>query len=152
MELDLCHEIDLARWFFGDLQVDYSAGGKFSSLDLRSNDTATAILSPVGDLSPLITVSLDYVSRRRVRRYEIVGDRGTLSWNIDGELSVATSAGCRSLPIGERDFDVGASYTQMMRALMTATETGAHERFQSLEDGLESTLLALCVRDEERCA
>jgi predicted dehydrogenase len=152
VELDLCHEIDLARWFFGDLQVDHAAGGKFSSLDLQSNDTATAILSPTGGPSPLITVSLDYVSRCRVRRYEIVGDGGTLSWNIDGELSMATSDGCRSLTVGEDGFDVGGSYVEMMRAVLIAAETGAHDQIQSLDDGLASTVLAVGVRDEGRRA
>jgi len=79
--LDLVHEIDLARWLFGEFDVVKAAGGKFSRLEIDSEDTACILLARAGR-PPVIAISLDYVSRRNVRRYEIVGDEGTLVWRM----------------------------------------------------------------------
>jgi predicted dehydrogenase len=147
VELDLSHEIDLARWFFGDIAVDYSAGGHFSDLELDAHDTSVTVLSPRDAPGPIVTISLDYVSRQRVRWYEVVGDRGRIEWSIDGSLELMTADGRRSLDEGPSDFDVGSSYLTMMNLLLDATTGGASEECQTLTDGLLSTRLALESRD-----
>lgn len=149
VELDLSHEYDLARWLFGELDVAFASGGRFSELGLRANDTAVAVLTPGRDQPPLVTVTLDYVSRRRVRRYEIVGDRGSLVWDLDGSLTLLSGEGVRHLDAGPDAFDVGASYVTMMRALVASDRgSGAAPELQSLRDGLASTKLAVRARDE----
>lgn len=147
VELDLSHEFDLARWFFGELQVDFATCGQFSDLDIRSHDTAVAALSPLQAPHPLVTVALDYVSRQRVRWYEVVGDRGRIEWCIDGTLDMMTAEGRRSLTGDAVEFDVGSSYVSMLQGVLGAIETGDLTGTQSLSDGLSSTRLALEVRD-----
>jgi predicted dehydrogenase len=147
VELDLSHEIDLARWFFGELRLEFAASGRFSTLELDSNDTATAVFVPTDRPAPLVTVTLDYVSRRRTRAYEIVGDEGTLSWNVDGVLQLTTSSGRRSLVDDAADHDVARSYVGLIEAVLAAGRGDAKAPVQSLEDGLRSTRLAIEVRD-----
>lgn len=146
VELDLSHEFDLARWFFGDLQVEFARGAHLSDLELASNDTAVSVLSPVVGSGPIVTVSLDYVSRQRVRWYEIVGDRGRLEWNIDGTLELMTSQGRQMLSDRPTDFDVSSTYVDLIDQVLTAD--GSASSGQTLEDGLESSRLALQVRDQ----
>jgi hypothetical protein len=47
-------------------------GGTYSSLVLKVEDTAVLTLSRPG--GPAVSVGLDYVSRRPIRRYEFVGE------------------------------------------------------------------------------
>lgn len=148
VELDLSHEFDVARWFFGEQQVAFATGGRLSELELMSNDTSISVLAPAGGRAPLVTVSLDYVARQRVRWYEIVGDRGRLEWNIDGALALMDEAGRHSLTGDPIDFDVGQTYVTMLEAVMAAIDSGDTAAVQTLSDGVASTRLALDVRDQ----
>jgi len=146
VELDLCHEIDAARWLFGELEVAFSAAGRLSGLDLQSNDTSVSVLRGSDGRPPLVTVSLDYVSRPRVRRYEVVLQDGRIVWNLDGVLEEHTEEGSRTLDVGDAAFDVPSTYVDMIRSVMRSVETGADDGVQSLSDGVASTRLALAVR------
>lgn len=147
VELDLSHEFDAARWFFGDLAVEFARGGHFSSLELQASDTSVSVLAPAPGAAPVVTVALDYVARQRVRWYEVVGDEGRVEWSLDGRLELSDAAGRHDLSDTPSDFDVNATYVEMIRGVVEATTTGATTGFQSLADGLASTQLALQVRD-----
>jgi len=147
VELDLAHEFDMARLLLGELQIDYSRGGKFSELELQANDTSVSVLSPNDAPDPVVTVALDYVARRRVRRYEVVGDRGRIEWDIDGDLVLETVAGRCSLTTEADEFDIARSYETMVHDVVYAVESGSDEGVQSLADGLASTRLAVEARD-----
>lgn len=147
VELDLSHEFDVARWWFGEMQVDFARCGRFSDLDLRSNDTAVAVLQPSDRPAPVVTVALDYVARRRVRWYEVVGDQGRIEWNLDGSVDLTTADGRSVLCPDDGDFDVAATYVDMLQATLGAVATGDTSETQALVGGLASTRLALDVRD-----
>jgi predicted dehydrogenase len=148
VELDLSHEFDVARWFFGDLGVDFARGGRFSGLDLRANDTSVSVLSPARNDAPVVTVAVDYVARRRVRWYEVVGDHGRVEWNLDDGLRVYTnSAGPELVQAPLQPNDITDTYTDMLTAVLSATGPDDLGAAQSLTDGLASTRLALEVRD-----
>lgn len=147
VELDLSHEFDVARWFFGDLAVEFARGAHHTALELRANDTSVSVLAPAPGGAPVVTVSLDYISRQRVRWYEVVGEAGRVEWSIDGRLELSNSAGRHDLSAGPGDFDVHGTYLDMIRAVVDAEATGDSTGYQSLADGLASTSLALQVRD-----
>jgi predicted dehydrogenase len=146
VELDLCHEIDAARWLFGELEVEFSAAGRLSGLDLQSNDTSVSVLRGVERQPPLVTISLDYVSRPRVRRYEVVLQGGRIVWDLDGILEEHTDEGSRTLDVRAAAFDVASTYVDMIQSVMRSVETGVDDGIQSLADGVASTRLALAVR------
>ena len=147
VELDLSHEFDMARWLFGELRVDFARGARFSDLEIDANDTCVSMLSPLVGGGPITTVSLDYVSRKAVRSYDIVGDRGSVHWNLGGPLEATTPGTRHPLPTEPSDFDMSTSYVHMMTATLRAVETGDDRFVQSLRDGLASTRLALSARD-----
>lgn len=148
VELDLCHEFDLARWFFGDMSVEFARTGRYSTLELQASDVAVAMLVPRSKPAPLVTVALDYVARQRVRWYEIVGDQARVEWSLDGRVELAMSDGVRSLVENSADFDIDASYAAMISDVVHAVRSGDASTVQRLEDGITSTLLALKVRDQ----
>lgn len=149
VELDLVHEIDLVRWFFGETQLEYARCGKYSDLEIAANDTALMVFS-AGPAGPVIHVSLDYVSRQRLRHYEVVGDRAGLCWDIRGTLDLISPEGRKTIDGRENGFDVAQSYVDMLRAVFAAIDGNGPDPTQSLDDGLKSTRLALQVREEGR--
>lgn len=147
VELDLVHEIDVARWLLGELDLRFALGGRHSSLGLQSNDVSAMVLSGVGGAPPLVQISLDYVSRQRLRHYEIVGDRGGLLWDLRGSLDWIGPDSRRTLVDAPDAFDVGATYLDMIDHIGDALRGNWRAPLQPLEDGLLSTRLAIQARD-----
>jgi predicted dehydrogenase len=145
--MDLIHEIDMARWLFGEFDQVRAMTGKFSSLDITSEDTACIILGKI-EGPPVVSLSLDYVSRRRVRRYEIVGEEGTLSWDLgEQRLEISRSQSTERIECGKSAFDVAETYRTAMKEFVDAVH---HKRTTSpdIKDGLKSVELALTAKEE----
>ena len=144
--LDLIHEIDMARWLFGSLDLVHAAAGKFSRLEIESEDTACILLDRKRS-APLVAISLDYVSRRRVRRYEVVGDEGTLVWDLErATLERSDASGTHAVDCAASDFDVAATYVDGLREFLDCL--GGGQPSCGIMDGLESAELALRAREK----
>jgi len=145
--MDLIHEIDMARWLFGEFDQVQAMTGKFSSLDITSEDTACILLGK-SEGPPMVSLSLDYVSRRRVRRYEIVGEEGTLIWDLgEKRLEISRSQSTERIECGESAFDVAETYRTAIKIFIDAAY---HKRPVSpdIKDGLRSVELALTAKEE----
>lgn len=146
--LDLIHELDAARWLFGEFDQVHSLGGRYSRLDIESEDSAAIILGRVG--GPVTSLSLDYVSRRPIRRYEIVGDEGTLVWNLPGkELVMQRECGEETITSDPADFDVPTTYIRAMQEFLEAID-GNKSTSQDLSDGVQSAALAVKINKQLR--
>lgn len=141
VELDLVHEVDVARWFFSDLDLAFSIGAQLSGLEVDCHDVSTMVLIPQ-DGGPIIDISLDYVARERIRRYEIVGDTGTLVWDIAGWLHLVGPEGYVDIDKSPGGFDIASSYVEMMRSILAADNPSGSALVQDLRDGLRSSRLA----------
>lgn len=143
--LDLIHEIDAARWLFGEFDRAIAFEAKLSSLEIDAEDTACLLLGrPLG---PLVTIGLDYVARQRVRRYDVVGDEATLTWDLsDRRLTLITPSGTETLSAADAEFDVDATYRPAMSEFLSAVRTDAATS-QDLLDGLATTELALRAKN-----
>ena len=145
--MDLIHEIDVARWLFGEFDQVRALSGKFSSLDITSEDTACILLGK-SEGPPVVSLSLDYVSRRLVRRYEIVGEEGTLIWDLGGKLlEIVGPKNTECIECGKSAFDVAETYRTAMKEFIDAVQ---HKRPASpdIKDGLKSVELALTAKKE----
>lgn len=143
--MDPIHEIDIARWLFGEFAQVQSMMGKFSSLEIQSEDTACILLGNGGP--PLVSLSLDYVSRRLVRRYEIVGDKGTLVWDlVEQRLELSESQSTENIDCGEFAFDVSETYRTAMKLFLEAVEQN-RPLSPDIKDGLNSVELALTAKE-----
>lgn len=143
--LDLMHEIDAARWLFGEFDQVIAMAGKYSGLEIASEDTACMVLRGQQG-GPLVTVSLDYVSRHRVRRYEIVGEKGTLIWDLaSARLDIITRGGVKAVECGGSDFDMNQTYVAAMKEFVDSVEDGCTTS-QDIFEGMRSVNLAFRVR------
>lgn len=144
--LDLIHEIDQARWLFGEYESVCALGGQFSSLAVDTEDTACILLGNRGR-APVVSISLDYVSRKKVRRYEIVGDQGSLVWDLnERNLHLHTGGASETIDCGPNGYDTQQTYIQAMTEFLECIESGEHIPAPDIVDGLKSTELALRAR------
>ncbi|HWZ83140.1 MAG TPA: Gfo/Idh/MocA family oxidoreductase [Terriglobales bacterium] len=78
--LDCIHEIDLARWYLGDVVDVFCAAGHLSSLEIATEDVAVLVSRHASGV--LSEVHLDYVQRSYERGCQIAGEDGSLSWDF----------------------------------------------------------------------
>jgi hypothetical protein len=76
--LDLIHEIDLAYHFFPQLKLKVNYSARVSQLKIDTED----LVELQSTQPPLVTVKLDYLNQCRTRRYQIVGELGTIDCDI----------------------------------------------------------------------
>jgi predicted dehydrogenase len=81
--LDWVHEIDLARWYFGEVQEVFCASGHMSSLEISTEDVAALICRH--ESGTLCEMHLDYVQRIYERGCQIVGEAGSILWDFSRE-------------------------------------------------------------------
>ena len=141
---DLIHEIDSARWMLGQLNPLCCYSTSVESLNITSESVAMSCLR--SSSNALVSLVVDYVSRKPLRRYQIVGDRGTLIWDLAQKKLVLQSSGQDEiLCYNPNDFDMDKTYYSAMRELVCAIQQMSLPS-QGLEDGLQTAALAIDLK------
>lgn len=142
---DLVHEIDMARWLLGPLEVVAAAGGHLSGLPGSADDVHVALLR-TADRAP-VTIALDYVSAQLVRRYAMTGEHGTLVWDLAQRRAWIDAHGRSETITSEAaDFDVAATYGAQMDDWIAAMREPAHRVACPVADAIDSTALMLAMK------
>lgn len=79
--LDCIHEIDLTRWYLGEVQDLFCMTQHTGSLDINTEDIAELVCRHVG--GAMSEIHLDYLQRSYERGCQIVGERGSLFWDFN---------------------------------------------------------------------
>lgn len=138
--LDLIHEIDLACWL---LDADYllgAWGGHYSRLSIQVEDSALIALST--RTGAPVAVQLDYVSRQPVRRIHVVGDEGSIEWDLIKRTCLLKRAA--EPEVEGEGFDVGAAYGAAIGELVEAAESGTSTSIP-LSEAFRSTRIAIAA-------
>jgi predicted dehydrogenase len=144
--LDLVHEIDMALWLLGPLSVHAAVSGKLGPQPIRSDDVHVALLRRENGAP--VTVSLDYVSCQPVRRYAIVGDRGTLTCDLMArQLVLEDATGREVLASAPQDFDVAATYARQMADWLAAVNDPSRALLSPMEEALATAALMLDMKE-----
>ena len=139
---DLSHELDAARALLGEYDIVAAAAQQLPSLEIASH-AAACILGRTGS-GCLITIALDYVARRPVRRYELIGDQATLIWDLpERRLLLCGPDGTTSLADDQAAFNVGQTYLDGLQDFVDSISTGRPTLLPHLADGLKSTTLSI---------
>jgi len=77
--LDLIHEIDYLYWLFGKADAIIAMANKSSSLDVDTEDNADILIRFKNNVQA--NIHLDYIQRRPQRICQIIGEKGTITWN-----------------------------------------------------------------------
>jgi predicted dehydrogenase len=77
---DLSHELDLVQYIFGDWNKLTAIGGKFSDLDIQTDDTFSILLQT--DQCSAVSVQMNYSDRLRQRLITVNGNNGTIQIDL----------------------------------------------------------------------
>jgi predicted dehydrogenase len=143
--LDLIHEFDQARWLLGEFDEIAAVAGRASSLRIDAEDSACVILRGAGG-APVVAIGLDYISRRPVRRYEVIGEEGTLVWDLQTQsLRLVRRDTVDAVDCGADAFDIARTYVTALMDFLRDVELG-EPTSQDVREGLRTAELALRAR------
>lgn len=144
---DLIHELDSVRYLMGDFDQVKAMTSLFKPLEISSDSIATLLLAK-SEGGPLVTVGLDYVARRPVRKYEIYGEDASLIWDLSNtQLQKHMSDGVEIITDNPEDFDVSQTYIDAMQEFLEAVKAGSATT-QDIEEGLKSAELAVLAKEQ----
>lgn len=144
--LDLQHEFDVAEWICGPLQTLAASIGHVLSLEIESESVATVMLRN-NDTGALVTVALDYVARKPLRYYRLIGDKATLVWSLaDKALWRETATGAEKIDCDPEDFSIPNTYKTALAEFLASIREGKPTS-NPLQSGLTSNILALRAKE-----
>ncbi|GAA3399843.1 Gfo/Idh/MocA family protein [Paenibacillus hodogayensis] len=79
---DLSHELDYVQWLFGPWRRAAAIGGRFSPLEIDSDDTFALLLAT--ERCPVVTIQINYVDRIGQRKLIVNGTNHTYSAELFG--------------------------------------------------------------------
>jgi predicted dehydrogenase len=77
---DLSHELDLVQYIFGDWNRLTAIGGKFSDLEIETDDTFSILMQT--DRCSAVSVQMNYSDRLRQRLITVNGNNGTIQIDL----------------------------------------------------------------------
>lgn len=142
--LDLVHELDYADWLLGPIRAVSAEVRHSGTLGIDAEDTADLILG--FESGATASCHLDYLARPPVRGGWILGDRGSIRWDLIGGTG-ERSDGMRSEPLAVPG---GWEREDMYRdelAVFADAIAGRGEFPVGLEAGARAVRIALAARE-----
>lgn len=124
--LDCIHEIDLARWYLGEIESVFCRAGHLSSLEIETEDVAVLICQHRG--GAVSEIHLDYVQRTYERGCQIVGELGSVFWDFNSKAVrcyQAASMEWASYPQPDA-WQLNDMYVDEMRHFLDCLGNGSH--------------------------
>ena len=113
--LDGIHEIDYARWMFGEVSEVYAQGGKLSSLKIDTEDSVNILMRMAAGFT--VSIHMDYIQRHYWRTCKVIGEEGTIYWDISqGTVRLYTAASGRWESFNQpEDYNINQMYLDEMQ-------------------------------------
>ncbi len=151
--LDFIHELDYARWFFGEASRIFCFSGKRSDLELETEDTAEILIE--FENGTLCEVHLDYVQRPPSRNIRLVGAGGAI-WAdlITSKVGIfdSTANGWEVIDLKE-GLERNKMYQDEVKHFIDYLSGSSLEPPVGLDDGIKVLQMALAAKEsslEER--
>lgn len=144
--MDLIHELDSARWLCGEIGDVKAFSAQVSTLEITTECVVGAVMR--SDSGTLINLGLDYVARQPLRRYQLIGEEGTLIWDLSDKTLIRHTPNHKEiLESGENSFDISQTYVTAMAEFLASIESG-RPTSQPLQEGLRSCELAIRIKEQ----
>lgn len=146
--LDLSHEIDMARYFFGNVKGQFhSISTKVSDLEINTEDIAE--IHYQSESKVIISLHLDYLVRGYSRYFEIIGEKSRLLGDLTkNTLSVIGDKNEVILFKDYPEFNRNDMYSNLIAFYIENYQSGKNVQ-PNLNDGLETLKVALMSKNEK---
>ncbi|MAR58291.1 MAG: hypothetical protein CMP44_04785 [Rickettsiales bacterium] len=146
--LEVSHEIDYLCWLFGEPEIINSKIQKISDLEIDVEDTAFIDFKFMNKSSPFnCNLSLDFSSSKIIRKCEVIGEKGELTWDgINNSLVYNDFNSNRTEHIIEQDrYNHNDMYLSQMKYFIESIE---HQRsnMESIEEAIKTVEIILNVK------
>ncbi|MBI4488557.1 MAG: Gfo/Idh/MocA family oxidoreductase [Deltaproteobacteria bacterium] len=145
--LDMSHEIDYLRWFFGDVEELTAVVTKVSDLDIDTDDLSEVILRFCSGL--LGSLHLDLLQRVYRRTSTIIGTEGTITWDYNAHAVQLYTAGSGRWQTFEYAFDRNAYFIEELKHFLACLR-GEAEPKVDFEDGRKTLKVVLAAKQSSR--
>ncbi|VVE49524.1 Putative oxidoreductase YteT [Pandoraea aquatica] len=106
---ELSHEIDYLVWIFGRPDSVFCIANRVSDLEIDVEDVVDAFL--IHDNGPVINLHMDFLQRSVTRRCKVIGETGTLVWDmLKNTVVVQRSGGEETTLYSDAAYDRNAMY------------------------------------------
>ncbi len=138
--LEASHEFDYVRWLAGEVASVYCAAGHISHLEMDAEDAAAIVLRMHSGV--IAELHLDCIQREYSRGCKVIGEEGTLVWDM--------TSGLRLLHSNKWTYealvpDLNDMYLAEMRNFVSCIAQG-HKPEVSGADGLRVLEIALAAK------
>lgn len=107
--LELSHELDYLCWLFGSFETAYCIASNSGALEIDVEDRVDAILTSRSGL--VANLHMDFLQRAPSRTCRIIGQHGTLVWNIlCNSISLLGEKGAETVLFSEPEYDRNTMY------------------------------------------
>jgi len=140
--LDLIHEIDYAKWIFGDFIDFKSIVGKISDLEIDTEDYADIIVKTNKNISGMI--HLDYYRKISERKIEVVFQNGILIGDlINNNLTLLTKERNETITY---NFQRNYMYEEQLKYFVSCIIDNK-QTFNDVQEGYNTLKLALKIKE-----
>jgi predicted dehydrogenase len=140
--LDLVHEFDYIRWFFGTPTRLASLVQHNKSLEIETEDLADVLIAFENNCTA--TIHLDYHQKKLVRNCIITGTNGTIKWDLAASQVDWIDNDKQEHQFSYKDFDRNDRYVSIVKAFMNENEFD--DRLVNLDDALVSLKMVIATK------
>lgn len=112
--LELSHELDYLLWLFGTFDTAYCVATNSGTFDIDVEDRVDALLKRRDGFTARI--HLDFLQRTALRSCRVIGENGTLTWDLIGNSITLSGPGNREQVLfSDRAWDRNTMYLEELR-------------------------------------
>lgn len=142
--LELSHELDYLGWLLGGFETAYCVARNTGALEIDVEDTVDALLVRSDRLA--VNVHMDFLQRAPVRTCKVVGQQGTLVWDIlNNGIILHTGRDQSRVLFEDPDYDRNNMYLDQLRHFSQVAQ-GLAAPVIGLDDGLQTLCLIEAMR------
>lgn len=130
--LELSHELDYLLWLFGSFDRVFCILSNSGQLDIDVEDSADILMSRDGLTAQ---VHLDFLQRSPSRECKIIGEAGTMHWDLIGNNITLEGPAGKEVLFSDPNFDRNEMYIEQLRGFIEVAAGRAAPRI-TIDDGL----------------
>jgi len=143
--LTCIHEIDYLYWFFGKVSNVFSISGKFSDLDIQTEDLSVILLKYENNV--IAEAHLDYFQMPNARNCKIICTKGTIIWDMHENVvkcyNIKKKNWVEKLKL--TNYDINAMYLDELKYFINCLR-GRKKTICDISVGVYTLKIALAVK------